>query len=693
MSFLAPLYALAALAIAAPILLHLVRKQPKEHMEFSSLLFLEPAPPRLTRKSRIDHWMVLLLRVAILGLLALAFARPYWNAAIDISGGASAGVRRIVLVDQSASMQREGVWDAALEMARTAIANASPNDTLAVYGYATQLQPSLPLITAAELPVSQRAQSAVQALQSLRPTWGESRLGAALVECVDLLQADESRSDETAPPPSEIVVVSDLQGTSELESLSRLDWPEDVLVRVLRVPGGGTGNAYLAFPKQDSDAIGASASDSLKGSPRERGWYVRVTNTAGAAQENFRLRWIDAEGKPIDDTETECRVAAGAHALIRLPYPPPGAVAVELLGDRCTFDNRRFLVQDPPRNLKVLCVEKSLDQPEESLWYFLERMPLDAPAYSVELQRVSPDSEWPQVSPTEMPWVILSHHASLADADRCLGHLKAGGHAMLVLDAPCNRSSADGTSLESHCLQLTERCAEVALGSIGEAPVKQFALMTRPNFTHPSFAPLADSRFNDFSKMRFWRHRDIALADPDAWDVLAWFDSGVPAILERRVGAGTLVVLAAGWQPVESQWALSSKFVPWISGMFSQSVPGDRNRTEWVTGQPGAAEVPGIYDAVDASGSPTRIAANMSVSESELQPMDLAELSRFGVRLQSEAKVTSSAVDSKRQMMAAELEARQSGWWWLLSVALGVVGLESVLCSWRRRQASNAGTD
>ena len=61
MSFLTPLYILGVLAVAAPIVFHLIRRTPKGEVPFSSLMFLSPTPPRLTRRSRLDHWLLLLL--------------------------------------------------------------------------------------------------------------------------------------------------------------------------------------------------------------------------------------------------------------------------------------------------------------------------------------------------------------------------------------------------------------------------------------------------------------------------------------------------------------------------------------------------------------------------------------------------------------------------------------------------------
>ncbi|HQZ27526.1 MAG TPA: BatA domain-containing protein, partial [Verrucomicrobiales bacterium] len=77
MSFLFPLYLLGAAALAVPILLHLRRRPPTEHLEFSSLMFLEKSPERMTRRTRLERWLLLALRCLALLLLAFAFGRPF----------------------------------------------------------------------------------------------------------------------------------------------------------------------------------------------------------------------------------------------------------------------------------------------------------------------------------------------------------------------------------------------------------------------------------------------------------------------------------------------------------------------------------------------------------------------------------------------------------------------------------------
>jgi len=113
MSFLAPFYLLAGLAIGLPILFHLIRRTPQGRQVFSSLMFLSPSPPRMTQRRRIDDWLLMFLRIAAILLLAAAFARPFIPA-LTAAALSSPTEEILVLLDRSASMQRPGYWERAL---------------------------------------------------------------------------------------------------------------------------------------------------------------------------------------------------------------------------------------------------------------------------------------------------------------------------------------------------------------------------------------------------------------------------------------------------------------------------------------------------------------------------------------------------------------------------------------------------
>ena len=77
MSFLNPFLLFGSLALAIPVLIHLVRREKSEIIPFSSLMFLLKVPKRSIRQQKIKNLLLMALRLLILALLVGAFARPY----------------------------------------------------------------------------------------------------------------------------------------------------------------------------------------------------------------------------------------------------------------------------------------------------------------------------------------------------------------------------------------------------------------------------------------------------------------------------------------------------------------------------------------------------------------------------------------------------------------------------------------
>src|SRR5687768_17969037 len=127
MGILAPLYLAGLAVLTLPLLLHLVRRTPKGRKEFSSLMFLSPTPPRLTRRSRLDQIILLLLRLAALALLAFAFTRPFLRQAATLALSDLPARKVAILVDASASMRRADLWQQAIGAIEREIADLNPH--------------------------------------------------------------------------------------------------------------------------------------------------------------------------------------------------------------------------------------------------------------------------------------------------------------------------------------------------------------------------------------------------------------------------------------------------------------------------------------------------------------------------------------------------------------------------------------
>jgi hypothetical protein len=110
--------------------------------------------------------------------------------------------------------------------------------------------------------------------------------------------------------------------------------------------------------------------------------------------------------------------------------------------------------------------------------------------------------------------------------------------------------------------------------TLEEAKPDKYAMLAEVDFQHPLFAAFADPRFSDFTKIHSGSQRIDATAIPGT-RVVARFDSGAPALLEVLVGG--LLVLTSRLAAEDSQFALSSKFVPLLLAARTHRRPDHRS--------------------------------------------------------------------------------------------------------------------
>ncbi len=136
MTFLAPAFLVGALAIAIPLALHLLKREPVTRVKFAAVKLLKQAPVEHTQRHRLRELLLLALRVATLLLLAFAFARPFFP-----SGSAmAAGGVTIVALDTSYSLAAPGRFERARQLAKDAVARAPATGSVGVITFADEAE-------------------------------------------------------------------------------------------------------------------------------------------------------------------------------------------------------------------------------------------------------------------------------------------------------------------------------------------------------------------------------------------------------------------------------------------------------------------------------------------------------------------------------------------------------------------------
>ncbi|HVF28869.1 MAG TPA: BatA domain-containing protein [Pyrinomonadaceae bacterium] len=134
MSFLSPFFLIGVAALAAPILVHLVRRTRARRVEFPTLLFVRQVPQRSIRRKRLHNLLLLLLRCLALLLVVLAFTRPFFS---DGGASASGAAERatIILLDNSLSMRYGERFAQAKSRAGAIIEEGRGEERVALVGF------------------------------------------------------------------------------------------------------------------------------------------------------------------------------------------------------------------------------------------------------------------------------------------------------------------------------------------------------------------------------------------------------------------------------------------------------------------------------------------------------------------------------------------------------------------------------
>jgi len=692
MNFLAPLFLAGVLAVALPVVFHLIRRTTRERTIFSSLMFLKPAPPRLTRRNRLEHLLLLLLRCAAICLLATGFARPFVKHVLPEIPSAEPPKRIIILVDTSASMRRANLWSQARDKADAVLQKTTPADRVALFTFDIQTTPLVTFDEWNSTAAADRVALARSRLEGARPGWAATRLDQAIIRASELLS--EADKDD-ANGPRQIVLVSDFQEGSKFSALQGQEWPKgmELVSEHVAVKSSNAGLQLLAEANDTSPSTG--------------GTRVRVSNESDSKREQFQVGWARSDGGFVTNA-TLVYVPAGQSRIVTLPPPEKdsGAARIVLRGDDEDFDNAVFNL--PPEAARVNVIyfgSESATNSREPL-YFVARALQGTPRQSIDVIAKPPTSPVSAGEADAATVFIVSDAISEALAAPLRSQAKQG---KTLLFAP---TSADAAATLGIVLGQNRIAAE-------EGAPRNYAMLGEIDFRHPLFAPFADVRFSDFTKIHFWKYRRIDTASMPEAHVVARFDNGDAAIVDVPIGKGRVIIFASGWHPADSQLALSTKFVPLLCSVLELSGGVSAAATqfrvgddvpfppEWVpAGSAGmvtfpdgsslklaASEtnftqitMPGVYQ-VKAGTIEKRFAVNLDTAESRTSPLPLDELERLGVPV---PKATTAAMAhasrGKPLLQSAKVESRQKLWRWFIVATLGVLLMETAIAGWTARK-------
>ena len=522
MGFLTPALTLGALAVAVPIMLHLVMRRQPRMLDFPALRFVLQRRESNRRRMQLRHWLLLALRCALIALLALALARPTWRPP-QSRGKAGAPVAAAVVIDNSPRMEYVEAGRSRLDAATEAA--ASVLDRLPDDAQATVID-----LTAGSARFALDVDSAVSRVENMAPVADARELAAAIIDAIELAGEQTERRGQ-------VFVFSDLtRGALPAEAADRiaqaLEAAPDVQLALVDVGSTATKNVSLGELQLSSsllrtgEQLRLTATVSVAGDGDPPLAELLVADDSGElvkrGQQLISLGPASSEGVQVGDIE---------FVVDDLPLGTHQGVVQLAAADALAFDNRRYFTVDVRPAARVLLAAET---PADAT---LLREALSPSLFAGEGGRFDCEvvraADLPKTALDEQQAVLVLDPPSLpAEAwDALWKYAQQGGGLGVFLG-----HNADSRELNEAAPQ------QVLPGRLKR--ISRNATYLRPRrLDHPALAGLANyAEAIPWQLCRVWQYWQFE--QPLAGDahVVATFANGQPAILQRAAGRGRLLV-------------------------------------------------------------------------------------------------------------------------------------------------------
>jgi hypothetical protein len=309
MTFLAPLHqAISAItvnpwllwagiaAIAIPILIHLLNKRRFKIVDWAAMDFLLDADKKNRRRIRLENLLLLLLRCLAVLLIGLLLARLFVPTSVTAGLVDAAQFERIVVLDNSLSMQSRLGNESAWEVARQRLVDlagslaqdqADNNLTLILTSAPTTRKFNLEHIDADSI------DEITAELEELEPTDAGTDLAAALVEVEDYLASQPANMNRV------VYLLSDLRERDWRSLEEQPEGPVQVLGRIGKLAQA----TFVIDTGNDEDRNLAITEIRPEGTLVEgvtSRLDVGVTNFGATAATDLRVKLSAGEALPLE---------------------------------------------------------------------------------------------------------------------------------------------------------------------------------------------------------------------------------------------------------------------------------------------------------------------------------------------------------------------------------------------------------
>ena len=522
MAFLNPLFLLGLLAATIPLLIHLWSRRQAVTVDFSSLMFLVAAHRQNARRLQLKQLLILLLRMLIVALIALALARPFLTLGLPLAA-VRAKTDVVIVLDNSYSMgyqDVDGVWfEKAKTLATDVLRSLRHGDSASLILMSDTPKPIFHQLTP-------DVDNVIEAIQNAEVSYRATNVQPSIELAHEILS-------ESTQQNRELYLISDFaqNGWDNWETVANRSGSRIVLLPVSEKISHNT-NIEEILPSHQ--LIGVDL-------PFHLNTTIKNNSDAPVAQTTLTFYVGDEKKKThtFSATADESIMTTLTHTF-SAPGTHTGYFA--LTDDRLNVDNRRYFALEALGEIRVLCVG------EQTEYLKLALNPLGS-KQTVEVPMIQPTA----CTPAEFDTFPLEEFDIILLADG--PEISTGGEAQLREFIRQGKSIIVFGSVSHNLSWIPAQFGQPIRWQVPQQ-------VSKYEETHPIFEIFPENVLSGQYGPQFYEGMTVTPA-PDA-TVIARFDDETPFLIERREGKSHILFFNCSLQqqPNSSELLVNPYFLP-----------------------------------------------------------------------------------------------------------------------------------
>jgi len=584
--------AAGAAGAAIPVVIHMIHQARAPEVPFPTLRFLRSAAERTARRRKLEHILLMILRMLLFAMLALALSRPFLSKEFSLLGEPSSSAA-VLILDNSYSMNVRGEagtrFAQAKQEARAILESPYKPTEAAVLLTNPRGEPRPDRL------ITDRAQL-FRRIDDAQASTGRADLVSAVRHAYKLL-------DKAQAAERRLWILTDRQALSwkGLEGLEAPATHPDVPVAIIRPTEPSMTNVAITRAE-------IASRDRTVGMPVRIDVTVANTGHAPREQRNVLLFVDDfnqARAKQV--VRLSAAGTPGATETVSLTHvfeqPGPHSIRVALEGeDALAVDDARRIALTIADRVPVLAVkQKQADVPFQDANFYLVRAldPVGADSdfpWAIRPEQRTADA-FPGKDLARYAVVFLNNVGSLtASAARAMADYVAAGGTLVVFCGPqvsaetYNRLLIDGTPREGGLLpaRLGDRVGDAVLRTTVEK-------VTQVQAGSPYLADLVHSA-DIYQDVLVYEYFQASGAPSEA--VLARLSGGDPLLLEKPFGRGHVLLFTTAATTDWTTLPVRNLFLPLLMRIVQLARGSKDEQHNILAGRPFQVN---LYPAVKAS--------------------------------------------------------------------------------------------